>query len=151
MNNMHSAIRNIIFIFLLIPKISMAEALAKQSVHLASAESPMSFSYVVQILISFLIVIVFILLMAWLMRRTGRFGGGNGRVIKIISSISLGMREKILVIEVGGVNIVVGVAPGQIRTLHVMEGEIEGSSKESFKSHTGSRGFKQLIEKFSKQ
>lgn len=65
--------------------------------------------------------------------------------------MSLGMREKILVIEVGGENIVVGVAPGQIRTLHVLDGNTELTNKADIKSRTENRGFKQLIDKFSKQ
>jgi flagellar protein FliO/FliZ len=130
---------------------TFAETLAKKGVDLASVESPMNLSYVAQILISFLLVIGFIFFMAWMMKRSGRFGYGSGQTIKIISSMSLGMREKILVIEVGGENIVVGVAPGQIRTLHVLDGNVELTNKDDIKSHTENRGFKQLIDKFSKQ
>lgn len=130
---------------------TFAETLAKKGADLASVESPMNLSYVAQILISFLLVIGFIFFMAWMMKRSGRFGYGSGQTIKIISSMSLGMREKILVIEVGGENIVVGVAPGQIRTLHVLDGNVELTNKDDIKSHTENRGFKQLIDKFSKQ
>lgn len=147
---MYSTIRNIACILYLLPKYALAEMVAKQGAHLASVQSPMSISYVVQILISFLFVIGFILLLAWLMRRTGRFGSGSSQIIKIISSMSLGMREKILIVEVGGVNIVVGVAPGQVRTLHVIEGNIENVNKEITKGFVDRGGFKQLIEKFSK-
>lgn len=148
---MHSTIKIIIRIICLIPNIAFAEALTKQGANLSSAESPMNISYVAQILVSFLVVIGFIFFMAWLMRRSGRFGYGSGQIIKIISSMSLGMREKILVIEVGGENIVVGVAPGQIRTLHVLDGNVELAKNSDVKSHIENRGFKQLIDKFSKQ
>lgn len=148
---MHSSIKIIFVILYILPKMAIAEALAKQGASLAGAESPMSLSYVAQILISFLVVIGFIFFMAWLMRRSGRFGHGSGQVIKIISSMSLGMREKILVIEVGGVNIVVGVAPGQIRALHVLEGEDKIPDKDDMNNRVENRGFKQLIDKFSKQ
>ena len=133
------------------PKIALAETLAKQGADLAGVDGPMNTSYVAQILISFLVVIGFIFFMAWLMRRSGRFGYGSGQVIKIISSMPLGMREKILVIVVGGANIVVGVAPGQIRTLHVLDGDAELTKKSDVKGHIENRGFKQIIDKFSKQ
>ena len=145
------SIRKLFCILYLTPKVVLAEALAKQGTHLTSVESPMSFSYVFQILISFVIVIGFILLMAWLMRRTGRFGQGNSQIIKIISTMPLGMREKIMVIEIGEVNIVVGVAPGQIRTLHVLESGIEIRDRENIKAYTSAKGFKSLVEKFTKQ
>ena len=148
---MHYSIKIICVILYIIPKMAIAEALAKQGADLASVDSPMSLSYVAQILISFLVVIGFIFFMAWLMRRSGRFGYGSGQVIKIISSMSLGMREKILVIEVGGANIVVGVAPGQIRTLHVLDGDAELTKKSDVNGHIENRGFKQIIDKFSKQ
>ena len=148
---MLSPIKIIFCIICLIPKFAFSETLAKQGADLASGESPMNISYVAQILVSFLVVIGFIFFMAWLMRRSGRFGYGSGQIIKIISSMSLGMREKILVIEVGGENIVVGVAPGQIRTLHVLDGNTELTNKADVKSYTENRGFKHLIDKFSKQ
>jgi len=148
---MHSSIKIIFYIICLIPKMAFSETLAKKGVDLAAAESPMNIAYVAQILVSFLLVIGFIFLMAWLMRRSGRFGHGAGQVIKIVSSMSLGMREKILVIEVGGSNIVVGVAPGQIRTLHVLDSDADLTKKADLSNHVENRGFKQLIDKFSKQ
>jgi flagellar protein FliO/FliZ len=148
---MNSAVKKLIYALSLIPQAGIAEAVKKPVAPLVSAENPISFSYVLQILVSFFLVLGFILLMAWLMRRTGRFGHGGGQIIKIISSISLGMREKIILVEVGSVNILVGVAPGQIRTLHVLGGGVEIKNEDEGKSDSHHRGFKQLIDKFSKQ
>lgn len=135
----------------LMPAICFGEVLADKESQIVPAGSPMSFAYVMQILVSFLIVIGVILFIAWFMKRTGRLGHGGGQLIKIKSSISLGMREKIIVIEVANENIVVGVAPGQIRTLHVMGSGVETEDQEHLKRNSGNRGFKQLIDKFSKQ
>ena len=149
--HMHTKIRNIACFLYLLPTICYGENLANQSAQIASSGNPMSFSYVMQILISFLVVIGFILFIAWFMKRTGRLGYGSGQIIKIKSSISLGMREKILIIEVANENIVVGVAPGQIRTLHVLANGVETDNQEKFKENSVNRGFKQLIDKLSKQ
>lgn len=148
---MNSVTKKFFYVLSLIPQAGIAETIKKPLAPLVNAESPISLSYVVQILVSFLIVIGFILLMAWLMRRSGRFGYGEGQVMRITSSISLGMREKIMLVEVGSVNIVVGVAPGQVRTLHVLEGGIEIKNGDQEKNYPHHRGFKQLIDKFSKQ
>lgn len=147
---MRSAIRNIVLSIVIYPNVGVAEALMKQGASSSSMENHMSYSYVIQILISFLVVIAFILVLAWLMRRTGRFGYGNRQIIKIISSISLGMREKIMVIEVGGEQFVVGVAPGQIRTLHVLDGNTR-IQNDDLRSKAENNGFKQIIDKFTKQ
>lgn len=45
------------------------------------------------------------------------FGQGNMRVI---SGIALGPRERIVLIEVEGQWLVIGIVPGQIRTLHTL-------------------------------
>ena len=133
-----------------IPTLCFADVVEKHGPRIVSADSPISISYLLQILVSFVVVIGFILVMAWLLRRTGHLGRSDGQVIKIISSMSLGMREKILVLEVGKTNIVVGVAPGQVRALHVMEGDIDINNKGDLNNYSAQRGFKQLIQKLSK-
>lgn len=100
-----------------------------------------------QILVRFVVVIGFILVMAWLPRRTGHLGRGDGQAIKIIFSMSLGMRVKILVPEIGKSNIVVGVAPGQNRTLHVIEDDIDINKKEYFNNISAQSGYRQYIQK----
>ena len=61
------------------------------------------------------------------------------------------MREKIVLIEVGKENILIGVAPGQIRTLHVIHNGIELKDGIPAQNDMSNRGFKQLFEKFTKQ
>jgi hypothetical protein len=45
----------------------------------------------------------------------------------------------------------VGVAPGQIRTLHVLGEGLEIDQQHNLGEKQGNKGFKQLIDKFSKQ
>jgi len=131
-----------------LPTLSLAAGAMPEGRHLAS-EGGISFGYMLQILFSFVAVIAFIFGFAWLMRRSGRFGAaGSGRGLRIVSSLSLGMREKIMVVNVGEKNIVVGVAPGQIRALYVMEGEA-GPSEAPATGKGG--GFGPLLGRFLKQ
>jgi flagellar protein FliO/FliZ len=66
------------------------------------------------------VVLGLIFLCAWLARRLGlqRFGGGH--VVKVVSSSSVGQRERIVVVEVGATWLVLGVTPSQINTLHTL-------------------------------
>jgi flagellar protein FliO/FliZ len=41
----------------------------------------------------------------------------------IVDGISLGMREKIMLLQLGKKQLVIGVTPGKIETLYVLEGE----------------------------
>ncbi|MEJ8811098.1 flagellar biosynthetic protein FliO [Variovorax ureilyticus] len=66
------------------------------------------------------VVLGLIFLCAWLARRFGlqRFNGGN--VVKVVSSSNIGQRERVVVVEVGGNWLVLGVTHSQINTLHTL-------------------------------
>ena len=57
---------------------------------------------------------------AWLLKRLGVARNPGGTTVRIVSGVSLGNRERILVVEVADQWIVVGVAPGCINTLATM-------------------------------
>lgn len=112
-------------------------------------DSPITGSYVFQIIASFSIVIFVILALAWMVKKSGRLGTSGNNVLKIVSSLSLGMREKVVVINYDGVNILIGVAPGHIRTLHVLEGVKPVEKKEEVT--VDKEGFAGIISRFIKQ
>jgi len=66
------------------------------------------------------VVLGLIFLCAWLARRFGlqRFNGGNA--VKVVSSSNIGQRERVVVVEVSGTWLVLGVTPNQINTLHTL-------------------------------
>ncbi|MBK9446501.1 MAG: flagellar biosynthetic protein FliO [Betaproteobacteria bacterium] len=59
---------------------------------------------------------------AWLLRKIN--GGkplmANNGPLKILSSLTVGARERIILVEVENTWLIVGVAPGHIRTLHTL-------------------------------
>ncbi|MGM0774459.1 flagellar biosynthetic protein FliO [Marinobacter sp.] len=64
---------------------------------------------------------------AWIVRRMGGMTGGNTRAIKVVSVMAMGTRERVALIEVGGTQILVGVTPSTIRTLHVFDEPVVSS------------------------
>jgi flagellar protein FliO/FliZ len=68
-----------------------------------------------------LFVLALMLGAAWFLKRFGpkNFGGGNSNV-KLVGSLSVGTRERILVVEVGEQWIVVGASPGRMNALATM-------------------------------
>ncbi|WP_454765952.1 flagellar biosynthetic protein FliO [Cupriavidus campinensis] len=66
-------------------------------------------------------VIALILGMAWVARRVGlvRHGTG-GAAMKVVGSLMLGARQKVVMVEVGDTWLVLGVSAGEIRPLHTM-------------------------------
>lgn len=58
--------------------------------------------------------------LAWAMKRYGPKGMKGNAALQIVGSLSLGGRERILVIEIGDQWIVVGAAPGRVSALATM-------------------------------
>jgi flagellar protein FliO/FliZ len=74
-----------------------------------------------QTTLGLLAVLAIIAAAAWFIKRLGFVQTGAQGRMKIIGGVSLGTRERVVLLQVGKEQLVVGVAPGQIRTLHVMD------------------------------
>jgi len=75
---------------------------------------------IVQIILSLLLVLAAIVLVAWLLKRINAAQQGSGNLLKVLGGTSVGQRERIVLVEVKDTWLVVGVGPGQIRTLHTL-------------------------------
>jgi len=73
---------------------------------------------IIQIIFSLLLVLAAIVLVAWLLKRMNVAQQGSGNLIKVLGSVAVGQRERVVLVEVNDTCLVVGVGPGQIRTLH---------------------------------
>ncbi|GHT86149.1 hypothetical protein AGMMS49543_18800 [Betaproteobacteria bacterium] len=71
-----------------------------------------------QTLVALMAVIAILFVFLWLMKRVSAPGRGAG-LIKVISATAVGPRERIVLVSVGDKNILVGVTPGSLSTLHV--------------------------------
>lgn len=68
-----------------------------------------------------LVVIALIFGCAWLVRRMSGLTGMNSQLMKVVAVMNLGTRERIALLDVGGKQILVGITPSTIRTLHVFD------------------------------
>ncbi len=73
-----------------------------------------------QMALGLVFVLGLVALSAWLLKRFHAVPGAGPGVIRIIGGAALGQRERVVVLEVGGTWLLVGVAPGQVRALHTM-------------------------------
>ncbi len=65
-----------------------------------------------------ILIVALIVGLAWFARKlTGGQAFGQGG-LKIVGGVALGPRERLVLVEVGDEWLVVGIVPGQIRTLH---------------------------------
>jgi len=72
-----------------------------------------------EVTLALLLVVGLIALLAWAMRRMRGFGTGTQDRIQVLSDRSVGPKERCLLVRVGDTDILVGVAPGSVNTLHV--------------------------------
>jgi flagellar protein FliO/FliZ len=74
-----------------------------------------------QVAFSLLLVVALIVLTAWFIRRfSGATLSRNG-ALRLLAGISVGQRERIVLVQAGEVQLLLGVAPGEVRTLHVFD------------------------------
>jgi flagellar protein FliO/FliZ len=79
----------------------------------------------VQLTLGLLAVLVAIFALAWFMKRFGRVQGNLHGKLRVLAGLSVGTRERIALVQVGEQQILVGITPGSIRTLHVLDHPIE--------------------------
>ena len=72
-----------------------------------------------RVVISLVLVLALLLGGAWLTRRVSGMAGGANPRIRMLANISLGARERAVLIAVDGREVLLGVAPGNVRTLLV--------------------------------
>jgi flagellar protein FliO/FliZ len=89
----------------------------------------------------FIVLCVFFLCV-WGLRKVSNLSMNGTEPMRIVGGISLGMREKVVLVQVGKKQLILGVTPGRIQTLHVLEPE-DCLSRET--SSGGSAGFAQKL------
>ncbi len=87
----------------------------------AERAAPELFSagYLAQVLGSLALVVLCLVGVIFLLRRVNRIGQSGGAPLRVLGSASVGTREKVVLLAAGGEQLLLGVAPGSVRTLHV--------------------------------
>ena len=59
--------------------------------------------------------------LVWLLRRSGALTRGRGGKMQVVDVLSLGQRERLVLVAVGDQQIVLGVAPGRVQAVHTID------------------------------
>ena len=82
----------------------------------------------VHVLLGLGVVLALIVLSAWAYRRLARVPRGVGGALRVLGGLSLGTRERVVLIQVGDEQLLLGVAPGRVEALHVLAAPIPTSA-----------------------
>ncbi len=95
--------------------------LARAGEGVAGHADPLSGGTLLQLLASLVLVLLVFAGLAWLLRRfmAGQPVGG-GR-LKVIEGLPLGPRDRLLLVQVGETQLLLGQSPGRLVALHVLE------------------------------
>jgi flagellar protein FliO/FliZ len=97
-----------------------------------------------QVTLALVIVLGAVFAVAWVVRRMRGFGNRVGNAIDVIADIPLGQKERAVLLKVGQTQILVGVAPGRVNTLHVLAEPIDLTKPEAGPTD-GRPSFKSLM------
>jgi flagellar protein FliO/FliZ len=94
-------------------------ALAQSQLDTPALE-PLSTPYLFKLTGGLLLVVVVILVFAWLVKKFNLNQQSQNGLIKIIAGLSIGTRDRIVLLQIGEEQILVGLTPGRIEKLHTL-------------------------------
>lgn len=84
------------------------------------AESIIGADSMAKMITALLLVLVIIIACSWALKRFSIIPSTASNQLKVVAATGIGQRERVVVVEIGDTWLVLGVAPGQVRTLHIM-------------------------------
>lgn len=120
---------SLILFLMFIPFCAFSEELKSEKPKIGSfATEPMGVGSIVEVLIGLAVVLLVFVAMTWFMRRLGGVGSQAGGSMKVLGAMSVGTRERVVLVKVGEEQILLGVAPGRVQALHKLEKPITDDS-----------------------
>lgn len=80
------------------------------------------------VVLALLFIVGLIFLMAWLVKRLSKSSFTGNQPMKTLASLSVGSRERVVLIDVAGQQLLVGVAPGRVSPIHTFAEPVVDSS-----------------------
>ena len=119
------------------PLLAAEEGVAAVATSPAPVQAAVGLGNVLQVIVALLFVVVLIVITAWFIRRFSGTALGRNSSLRLLAGISVGQRERIVLVQAGEVQLLLGVAPGAVRTLHVFDKPVlldtaEGKGPERF-------------------
>ncbi|MEC8007829.1 MAG: flagellar biosynthetic protein FliO [Pseudomonadota bacterium] len=96
-------------------------AVAQEAVPAVSPSSLFTGDYLLQVIGSFVVVILLLVGVLVLLRRFNGVSSQMSGNMRVVSSLGVGQRERVVLLQVGEEQILVGVGPGNVRKIHAFD------------------------------
>ena len=96
-------------------------AIAETGKPVLQPTSALSTENTMQMLGGLVLVLIIILSLAWVLKRFSLVPGTANGTMKLVAATGVGQRERVVIVEINGTWLVLGVAPGRVNMLHSME------------------------------
>lgn len=70
-----------------------------------------------------LIVLSLFFICVWVVRKASLFSLTSNNQMRVVGGLSIGAKERIVLVQLGSKQLVLGVCPGRVETLHILEGD----------------------------
>lgn len=111
---------------------------------IAGVPEPLTVAALLRTLLSLSIVLAVLAILVWLIKRF-RLGNFQGtKKIHVLSALSIGQRERLLVVQIGDEQILLGVASGNVSMLRVLPENLEENPDNSLRSKKSSKHVNRL-------
>ncbi|MGB5275864.1 MAG: flagellar biosynthetic protein FliO [Gammaproteobacteria bacterium] len=117
----HSVILSSLFSFhvMAVESADTIASTARQSAAIGSES--LNSGYLVQLVLGLMFVLLCIVALAWLAKRVNRLQSSSDGSLQVLGGLSMGARERVVLVQVGSTQLLLGVAPGRINMLHQLE------------------------------
>lgn len=96
-------------------------ALAQESAPAIAPSSLFTGDYLLQVVGSFVVVILLLVAVLVMLKRFNGVSTSMGGDMRVVSSVGVGQRERAVLVQVGEQQFLLGVGPGNVRTLHIFD------------------------------
>lgn len=112
----------------------------------AASAAPSAGGGLAEVTLALLVIVALIAGLAWLMKRMRGIGATGHDRIQVLSERALGPKERCVLVRVGATEVLIGVAAGNVRTLHVFpEGTVTEPPPAPPANTTDAPTFKSLL------
>ncbi|MCH8504007.1 MAG: flagellar biosynthetic protein FliO [Ectothiorhodospiraceae bacterium] len=78
-----------------------------------------------RVTIGLAVVLAVIVALGWLIKRLQGFSQPGTSQLRVLGGVSVGTKERVVLLQVGQQQLLLGVAPGRVQTLHVLDKPLE--------------------------